>query len=366
MKKAEHVAKNLALNAFLALRAPAGSPPLPPPLDANSTVVFLRLNRIGDALVSTPLIQFVKQRFKCRTVVVASRHNHFIFEGHASVDHVVVYHKGPLGLPRARRQAQAFHPTLVIDLHEQLSTTVSLLAGLLRAPYKFAIRKPNARLFTHTVTDLDPARHHVLERLANIGTLLGPIFEGPPLAVAYRVSAAATDRARAFLAGAFPGGAPPAGRLVGVNTSAGGEARFWGGANFRRLAQALRARGLTPLVLTAPADEARVRAALAVNTAPETDTETLVFCAASFEDFAAVISLVAVLFTPDTAAVHVAAAYHLPVFGLYVAERPGQLNWYPYGSRYDWLIAPHAVAELPFELVWARFAAFLDSLPPAS
>ena len=115
----------------------------------------------------------------------------------------------------------------------------------------------------------------------------------------------------------------------------------------------LRALGYTPVVLTAPADLPRVAPALAP--AP-------VFSAASFEEFAAVISQMDALFTPDTAAVHVAAAYRLPVFGLYVAERPGHLNWYPYGSRYDWLITPQALPDLPYEEVWARFKAFLVGL----
>ena len=342
-KQVEHYFKNQLLNVFLGLRTPKIKTGLPC-LTPDSTVVFLRLNRIGDALISTPLIRFVKERFGCQTVVVADQCNHFIFQHHPCVDHVIVYRKGPLGIPNAVRRAQAYRPTVVIDLHEQLSTTVSLLAGLLRAPYKLAIRKKNAALFTHTVADLDPRRYHVLERLSHISTLLDPAA-APTLAVAYRVSAAAEAKARDFLQATFPAG----GEFIGVNVSAG-EARFWGADNYRRLVEALRARGLTPLVLTAPEDWARITAVFPPGQ---------VFCSPVFEEFAAVISQLSVLFSPDTAAVHVAAAYHLPVFGLYVEEAPGHLNWFPYGSRYDWIIRPRTIRDIPFGEVWERFERFL-------
>lgn len=343
-KKAEHVFKNLLLDGFLSIWAAKPGTDLPV-LTSADTVVFLRLNRIGDALVSTPLIHFIKQQFGCRVVVVASQANHFIFRNHASVDEVIVYRKGPRGMWNVRQEVQALQPTLVIDLHESLSTTGSILAGLLPAPYKFALRKKNAQLYTHTVEDPDPSRYHVLERLAHIGSLLGGVPKSD-LKVHYRVSEAASQKAREYLASKFPG----ATRYVGINVSAGSEARFWGAENYQRLVNAVETQGLTPVVLTAPADKERITALLA----PER-----VFCSTSFEEFAAVISQLDVLFTPDTSAVHVAAAYHIPVFGIYVAERPGQLNWYPYGSRYDWMITPENVRDLAYDEVWERFSKFL-------
>ena len=352
LKWAEHFFKNLALDMFLALRpGRVGAGPIH--LTATDTVVFLRLNGIGDALVSTPCIQAIKNRFSCRTVVVADVQNHFIFANNPSVDHVVVYRKGPLGLWRALRAAQAFRPVAVVDMHEQLSTTVSILAGVLRAPYKVALRKRNAALFTHPVPDLDPALHHVVERLGHLRSAFGPVGHPEPLRLTYRAPAAATREAQFFLRTTFPG----AHRFVGLNTSAGGDARFWGVDNYRRLADALRADGWTPVVLTSPADQERVAQALAP--AP-------VFCSASFGEFAAVIGQLAVLVSPDTAAVHVAAAYGIPVFGLYVAERVGHLNWYPYGSRYEWIIAPSTIKNIPFDDAWAQLRPFLQALnlPP--
>ena len=323
-----------------------------PRLTPDSVVVFLRLNQIGDALVSTPIMAFFKEHFGCRIVVVADAQNHFIFARSPAVDHVVVYRKGPLGVPRVLRQVRAYRPTVVIDLHEKLSTTVSLLAGLLRAPYKFALRKHNAALFTHTAPDLDPAHHHIVERLGQLGALLAPVA-GWPWRICYEVSAAARQKATDFLQMAFPHG----GYLVGINTSPGTGARAWGVGNYQQLADALRARGLTPVVLTAPADQALVIAQF---------DPTRVFCSASFEEFAAVISQVRILFTPDTSAVHVAAAFGILVFGLYVAEAPGQLNWYPYGSRYAWCIAPQTIATITFTEAWAGFEGFLNELSAAA
>ncbi|HVO73544.1 MAG TPA: hypothetical protein VMT35_05950, partial [Ignavibacteriaceae bacterium] len=62
MKKLEYIFKNLLLKLlilFSSFRSRSGSK------KEFKRVLFIRLNKIGDALVTTPLIQEVKSRFNC-------------------------------------------------------------------------------------------------------------------------------------------------------------------------------------------------------------------------------------------------------------------------------------------------------------
>ena len=52
----------------------------------------------------------------------------------------------------------------------------------------------------------------------------------------------------------------------------------------------------------------------------------------SFHEFAGVINAFDLLLTPDTSVVHLAAAWRIPLVGLYRAD-PRTTPWVPYGTR---------------------------------
>ncbi len=350
LNKVEHFFKNLLLDTYLSIKAAKRTTDTIA-LSPADTVVFIRLHKIGDALVAIPSIKAVKDKFGCRIVVVAEKRNHFIFRTYPFIDEVVVYQKGLMGVPNAAAAVNRFAPKLLIDLHEKISTTSSLLVGQIKAPLKISIRSRNEKLFTHTIPMPDPSRFHPADRTAATLQPLG-IYPDESWNILFAPSAEASQTAEHFMRSNYPAGT----RVVGVNISAGSEARFWGVENFKQLVQLLNERGLPYILITAPDDLERAR-----QIAPE----PLIACFRDFSVFAAVISNVDLLFTPDTSAVHLASVWKVPVFGLYNKEQPGFINWYPYRSRYDWIIAD-AVAAIPFALVREKFSQFLDQVMPTS
>ncbi len=61
--------------------------------DSDSKILFIRLNRIGDALVTTPLLHQIKEKIGCSIFVLADKNNHFIFNNCPDVDGVIIYKK---------------------------------------------------------------------------------------------------------------------------------------------------------------------------------------------------------------------------------------------------------------------------------
>lgn len=348
LSKIEHFFKDLLLDTYLHLKA-APKTTAAIDLTPTDTVVFIRLHKIGDGLVAVPSMKAVKDKFGCRIVVVAEKRNQFIFRSYPFIDEVIVYKKGLMGVADAAAAVNRLKPKLLIDLHEKISTTSSLLAGQIRARFKISLRSRNEKLFTHTVPVPDTSRFHPTERTAATLQPLG-IYPDESWNILFEPSAGAFQKAETFLRGNYPVGT----RVVGVNISAGSEARFWGVANFQKLVQFLTERGLPYILITAPHDLERAK-----DIAPE----PLIACFPEFEVFAAVISKVDLLFTPDTSAVHLASVWKIPVFGLYNKEHVGFINWYPYRSRYDWIIADN-LNMIPFETVSEKFGPFLDQTLP--
>jgi ADP-heptose:LPS heptosyltransferase len=137
--------------------------------------------------------------------------------------------------------------------------------------------------------------------------------------------------------------AGPACRLV-VNVSAGGAWRYWPLASFIAVLTAVRARfpRLECLLIGAPNDADRMAAI-------SRGSGVLVAHTAHAREMMAIIATSDAVFTPDTAATHVASAFGRPILAMFARGKAGL--WGPYD-------VPGSVASTPGKS--------LDSLPVES
>jgi ADP-heptose:LPS heptosyltransferase len=118
--------------------------------------------------------------------------------------------------------------------------------------------------------------------------------------------------------------------LVGINISAGSDARFWGIGKFRQLIDDLSPYNINILLLCSEKD---------LDSASQiAGSELPIYYRPSFDEFCAVIPFLNFLITPDTSIVHVASAFKIPVFGLYVHYNTHDTIWSPYRSEFDCII----------------------------
>jgi len=344
LKEIEIFAKNRVLDIFLRWHKAPKKHDLPK-LDQNSTVVFLRLNQIGDALVATPVIKAIKEKYGCKTVIIADSKNHFVFKRNPYIDQIIVYKKKWAGFWQTIQQINVLKPNLVIDLHDRLSTTVSLLIGQIKSPYKFGITDKNAQIFTHKVANLDTSKYHVTERLFHVLSILD-IFPKDINSI-YEPAESSMANVKKFL------GKKKEQKLIGINISAGSENRLWNVQNFRKLVALLEERKLGFVVLTPPHH---------LYLAEQITEKEHIFCSPVFDEFVAMISQLDVLFTPDTSAVHLASVFKIPVFGLFLTEHPNHINWFPYRSVYDWIISEPPIDKISFEQAWQKFEPFMKKI----
>jgi ADP-heptose:LPS heptosyltransferase len=126
------------------------------------------------------------------------------------------------------------------------------------------------------------------------------------------------------------------GKIIGINISAGHDVRFWGVDNFRALIAYLqhRHRSAKILVLFKPSHigqaEQIVHGIQHAYASPVTET---------FDQFAALIKNLGLLITPDTSAVHLAAAFGVPSIVMYVQSDKNLRIWDPYGSPSELLVS---------------------------
>lgn len=332
-KRLEYVLKRALLRALSAWarlgNAPSSSaehlgPPVGPAWGPQHRVLIIRLNNIGDALVSTPLVHALRQHSGAQLEVLCSPRNRVVWAEHPDIARVHVLPKGLWARLQCLAVLRRTPYHLVLDLHDDVSTTAALAVALLRAPVKLSLAHGLPELYTAQALAGSRDAEHIMTRLARLAPLLGVPLDPASQNVVFPVSAAATAAAQAWRAQYAP-----TGRLVGMNISAGTAARYWAAQHWAALAAEVKCAGGSPVILAAPPDRSLGQAVAEAGQCP-------LFIAEGYGHFAAFVYGLDLLITPDTAVVHLASAARVPVFGLYVGVSTAGHLWTPYQS-------PHAV-----------------------
>jgi ADP-heptose:LPS heptosyltransferase len=355
MKKIEYIFKNLLLKLLIFFSSFRSRP------RSNKEVkkiLFIRLNKIGDALVTTPLLHMVKSELNCIVYVLADRKNYFVFENNPSIDRVIIHHKSIKGIIDAVKLVSDENIDTIVDLHDDVSTTVSFIVALSKASNKFGLEKENKKIYTGTIPKPDPKSSHVVYRIMEIGKLLGvcpPAREDKNITIHYYPRDEAVKNAEQYIKKRFRENK----FMIGVNISAGSKSRFWGVQNFRMLLNFLSDYDVYCLVLCSPSD-LYLANEITSRILPG-NREIPFFYSPVFDDFASIMSKLNLLFTPDTAAIHLASINRLPVFGIYVQYKTDNIIWSPLNSDFEYVKTNEpTLKNISFNEVLEKFQPFLE------
>lgn len=347
MKKIEIILKNILLHIFLYFnkKETINSPIT---IDSSTDILCIRLNKIGDALVTTPLLHEIKKQFGCNIHVLADKKNHFIYRNNHDVKNVIVYDKGKTSIKELNKYVFDNNINIVLDLHDDVSTTVTVLMAKIKTGIKAGFLKKNKNIYTHLVNRPDASKTHVIDRFLKFLELFSNNCNPGDVNIIYRISQNKIITAEKYLADNRLTG----NLLLGINISAGSDARFWGIENFIKLINAAAELNINPVILAAPND---------INKAKRISNGKFpVFYSQDFEEFCAIISKLDMLFTPDTSIIHIASAFEVPVFGIYVKYNTTDMIWSPYKSEFECVITEEPdFRNLTFEQVNQPFIQFL-------
>jgi ADP-heptose:LPS heptosyltransferase len=297
----------------------------------------LRQDRIGDVLVSIPVIRALRRAYpRAHIAMLFSRANYGVRHAIAPyIDQAWCYDKTPGSALRLIQAVRAARYDVVVNLTDNPSVSSQLLARWSRAPYRLGIRHERAGDYTHAVPLLDRRSVHIVERMAQLLLPFGIDPAREALDIEYRLSDADRTLARTRL------GHTDRPLKLGVNIAGSSRLRYWGGENFIACIRWMQ--------------EFDPRFAIWVGGAPEYRADVAAIAAAtgatplpplpSFHEFAAVLREFDMLLTPDTSIVHLAAAWKTPTVALF-RQSPDVMPWYPYRSPYRAVQHPGGVPRV--------------------
>jgi ADP-heptose:LPS heptosyltransferase len=301
-------------------------------------ILLVRPERLGDVLIAVPVIRAIRRRYPHALIdLLLSTANAGVQPAVAPwVDRVLIYEKqlGPtVGLVRGLRRSKY---DLMVDLVNEPSVTSRFVAKWSGAERVLGMLHEQPGLFTHAVPLLDRRTVHIVDRTAQLLLAFGIDPAAESLALEYPLSEA--DRLRA-LTRLTPLRAP---FRLGVNVSGRGPAKYWGRENFVTVIRAIRALDPRFSVTVCGAAEYGDEIEAIAGEAGVDQVPPL----RSFHEFAAVINAFDLLLTPDTSVVHLAAAWRIPLVGLYRAD-PRTTPWLPYRSPHRAILHDGPLAGIP-------------------
>ena len=314
-------------------------------------ILLVRPERIGDVLIAVPVIRAIRRRYPHAMIdLLLSTANAGVQPAVSPwVDRVLIYekHVGPtIGLVRRLRRARY---DLMVDLVNEPSVTSRFIAKWSGATRVLGMLHEQPGLLTHAVPLLDRRSVHIVERTAQLLLAFGIDPAQESLALEYPLSEADRLRAMAQLA---PSRAP---FRLGVNVSGRGPGKYWGRHNFSAAIRAIRALDARfSVTVCGAAEHIDAIDAIAVETGVD-EVRPL----SSFHEFAAVINACDLLLTPDTSVVHLAAAWRIPLVGLYRADSR-TTPWLPYGTPHRAIVHDGPVSGVSVDEVMQAMTGLIE------
>lgn len=358
LKRAEHRVKHAAF-ALLRPFLKSGRRPNRP-YDGSRFKRFLLLrpeSKLGDLVISLPAVDFLRSTWPDAEVgLFCSPRNAVLVQDDPRFDKVWLYRKRFFtDLVELRRIREHGYDCIVDLLCDDSVTALAISQWAGRdAPRLGTAKLSFGRYYDAAdLTPFDPGRHIILNTLGILRGLGLDPSRADPYAPPY-VDPARLERADAFVDSIVRSNHV---KLVGLNLSAGTVSRDWGpdkSAEFIR--RVLEADSNSQVILfTTPAEREKGTALLErfasrVHLVPDRlDILTV----------AGIIRRLSTLVTPDTAVVHIARSYRVPVVSLMPGHPRNRSLWAPYGQQHGAVMAgtPANIYDITVDQVWEKFGA---------
>lgn len=323
-------------------------PSLPLQLPEDPTILFLRQDRLGDAIISTPVFIELKKKYPlAHFIILLGENNRGIAELLPIDCEFVVYHKKPLADMKMLRKLRKRKIDVLIDLIDNPSSTSSILAAAISAHYSVGIQKANSSSYNIIVPLVDRAKFHIARRIAE---LLRPFGIDPD-------TISLKPQLKDFPSRAVKG-------RTGLVISAGAASRYVSAKINSEIAKGIINAGYASevIILSHPKDRKLADDILSRTN----DTQiTLAPATYNFSEYAAQITSCEFIISPDTSALHLCSAYGIPVVGIYAPFPPELHYWTPIGVPYEMIVQEPSLESLEASRVLSALKNLIEKVKPS-
>ena len=288
-------------------------------------ILLLRQDRIGDVLVSTPTIRALRNKLTNTRIDILLGDKNFNISSAVEpyVNNIYRHKKKFLGFVKLIKFLRQEKYDLIIDMFDNPSATSTIIIKFSNPRYSLGIEKENKRVYSHLTPLLQKSSTHIVRRIANLLMPFGINPDTEDLSLEYHLSEKEKKSSEINL--------PKKNKAIrlGLNLSGSSDEKYWGIENNINFINKINEKYKNIEIILFYTENLRddmnkiLKNANAI-AAPITE---------SIRDYAIGLSTCDIIVTPDTSAVHFAAAWKIPCLAMFELsdERYG-MPWLPYNS----------------------------------
>jgi len=309
-------------------------------LPSSPRILLIRVDRIGDAILTTPLLPVIRSRFPDGSIdILLGEKNQVIASLLLDVDQRIVLRRSHV--LKTIRELRQRRYDVVINLHLKRSAGASLIARL--AGGRQILEHGTAEPGPAAVSESEGGATHMVALTSRI---LAPIGVSPiddsvqdQHSLKLKIPAASIERARTTQNQLFDSDNPKS--RVFLNLSSSSESRRWPATKWGQLAHDLAVLGFHPVLCGTIEDSEAFATAAAV----ARGSGVILPPTPSYPDFAANLTMADLVISADGSTIHLASALGIPTVGLYKAESTA-ITWAPWGVPHRTISSPGGLQAL--------------------
>jgi len=315
----------------------------PLPLSDEPTILFLRQDRYGDAIISTPILVHIAKKYpKAKLMMLLGENNKDIAPLLPIRCETFIYRKKLVEDIKLLRQLRRRHIDVLVDMTDNASATSSIVTAIVDARYAIGIEKENAESYNVRVPRLDRGRYHISRRIAELLRPFGIDPETASLAPILRANGVQKIHGR-----------------IGFNISCKPE-RYQTPEVNAEVVRLLAAEDVSHEVLIfgqpSHAGDVKRIVTLAANEKVKAAPITR-----SYAEFANTLATCEYIVSPDTSVVHLGSAFSIPMVVFFSVSPPTLQHWTPVGVAYEMIVKESMQPLIPSEVLDA-FRALLQKV----
>lgn len=316
--------------------------------------LIVQLGRIGDTILLTPILSAIKKRYPDSEInLLAGRAGYACIKNNPYLNKIFIWDKSPFKLIKTLFSLRAVRYDYLIDPKDHHSSESALIARLVKAYFKIGFnRAGRKKVFTYSVpSDKENSRLHCVQRnfnaLNQIGIECPPYIPKPELFVENQ----AVERLENFL------NENKISDYFVINISASKEQKMWQAEKWIQFIRKYQ-NDFTFLLSSAPSES---------DTAEFISSATGIkyYKSPSMNDVMALINRASMLISPDTSLVHVAAAFNIPLLGLFSGISREFTKFEPLSDNFMCIRAEEGIdgiGTIPAEMLFESFEKFIKRL----
>ncbi len=288
-------------------------------LNKDSSILLLCFESVEFAFATTPLIKILKERTDCTLDILTIPENHLAFINNDYIEEIILFSEENKVIPKLDSK----NYNVIIDTNFENILEASSLISKLKIKYKISFNKTEEKLYTHVINRNNNI--HIIDELLLLADIFSFDYSKSDVAIQYKPELSARQFVVNFIIQNKLDTTKP---LVGINISSEND-NFWGIDRFRKIIKYLSNYDVNVIILRHPIDKEKAEEI--------TRSNSVIFNNTSYNQFAAMITELDFLFTPDSSAVQIASSKKITMFILYIKKESAN-KWCPYNSNYDCVI----------------------------